>query len=76
MMNKNSNNIVVYIATIILMFALCTPITSLMIGVLFLSQNFNSLIAVILGILIGGMLYYYIPIIYSHFNNMLDILKG
>ena len=75
MFKNNNKDIIGYIATIIIMFAICTPVTGLITGVLFMSQNFNSLIAVLLGIVVGILIYYYVPIVCYYFDNIFKLLK-
>ena len=73
-MSKLSRNLLGWIATIIIIFAVSTPITSSLTGILFISQNINSLITVLLGILCGLIISYYAPIIKYYFTCILYLL--
>ena len=63
------------IATFILMFALCSPILSYLAWVLILSQNVSSLIAMLLGVLVGISIYYYLPVICDYSKYIFNLLK-
>lgn len=56
------------VASAIIIFALCFPMISCLAGLLFISQNVNSLITVLLGILCGIIISFYRPIITDSFN--------
>lgn len=74
-MFKSAKNIFIWIATALIIFALCSPITSSLLGLLFISQNVNSLLTVLLGIICGAILTYYIPLIVVDFRNISKLLK-
>lgn len=63
-----------WIATVIIMFAVCSPITGSLAGILFISQNVNSLITVLLGVLCGIIIAFYTPIINDYFKHILHLL--
>lgn len=67
-MFKLPNKIFLWIATALIIFALCSPMTGILAGILFISQNVNSLITVLLGILCGIIISFYRPIITDSFN--------
>lgn len=73
-MFKLPKNILGWIATVIIMFAVCSPITGSLAGILFISQNVNSLFTVILGILCGIIIAFYTPIIKNYFKAILFLL--
>lgn len=73
-MFKLPKNILGWIATVIIMFAVCSPITSSLAGILFISQNVNSLITVLLGVLCGIIIAFYAPIIKNYFKEILSLL--
>lgn len=74
-MFKLGKNIFIWIATALIMFALCSPITGSLLGLLFISQNVNSLLTVLLGIICGVILAYYLPLIIVDFRNISKLLK-
>ena len=57
-MFKLPKNIFGWITTVIIIFAVCSPITGSLAGILFISQNVNSLVTVLLGILCGLIIGY------------------
>lgn len=63
------------LATFILMFAICSPILCYILGVILISQNVNSIATLLLGVLIGITLYYYLPIIHNYFNCIFNLFQ-
>lgn len=63
------------LATFILMFAICSPILGYILGVILISQNVNSILTLLLGVLIGITLCYYLPIIYNYFNCIFNLFQ-
>lgn len=61
------------LATFIVMFAICSPILGYILGVILISQNASSIVTLLLGVLIGVTLYYYLPIIHNYFNYIFNL---
>ena len=64
-----------WIATFIVMFAICSPFSGYLLGVLLISQNVNSLLALLLAVIIGISLYYYLPIVQDYFKSIFNLLQ-
>lgn len=60
------------IVTLVILFAMCSPIIGSLAGLLFISQNVNPQITVMLGAIVGIAIKYYLPIIQEYFNNIFN----
>lgn len=74
-MFRHTKNIFIWIMTVVIMFALCSPVTGSLLGLLIISQNVNSLATVFVGVIGGIIIAYYFPIIANDFINTFKFLK-
>lgn len=74
-MFKLPKNIMLGIATLIIMFAICAPITGFLTGILIASQNVNYLLTILLDILGVVVVAVYLPIIVKGIAQLFKFLK-
>ena len=73
-MNNNINRKIIYwIAAIIIVSAMCSPVTGTIASMLIMSQSVNSIIGVMLGVISGVMIACYAPVMYNYFKEILKL---
>ena len=74
-MLKVSKNIMIWLASVIIMFSLCSPIIGYLTGLLIVSQNVNSLLSTVLIIVGIAICFIYLPTIIFGIKDLFYFFK-
>lgn len=74
-MTKHFKNIFIGVLTAFIIFALTSPLSGSLLGLLIISQNVSSLVSVFVGVIGGVIIGYFFPLILKDITNTFNFLN-